>query len=563
MELIYIWVDNFRNFSDIGFNLSYNHQIKFDHLLKNLTIEKVPNDIELLFDTNLKNITAIIGKNSTGKSNFLDLVCLALKGNINSLSCNFLAIFGHSANDNVRYSIYTNLSDCQLISSNKEIVFLKSNEDLNGFNIIFFSNIADGREQNFPKSIIDVSQNKREYYQKRMINDSDILKQFKFILSDYFNKSELEIPSTIILSTRLKSNNSFRENRLRETNYEIYRTIYDKYKSRLKDTNPINHLRYSFRLSLFTFLLSGAVNETKDKRRDNLFEINPDLESLNGLLNEHLGDAVNLTIKEIHEKIERFISLLFFEFREVGEIQKNDVHFLLGFDKVIEQLNPKLIKEGKYNQSRLYYEIDLSEKNLNLLKQFLPIFNIDQVVDIDWGGISSGHKAFINIFAQLFSVLKKVNNQPSVIVCIDEGDLYLHPKWQQEFLMRLVSFIPYIFSNYIQIIITSHSPFLVSDLPRENLIFLDKDENSNCKIITSKELPQKTFGANIIDLYVNTFFLEKGTISKFALDKIKKAITIAKNENKSVEDVRFANCIKNLIGDDVISFKLNKMLSNA
>ncbi len=51
---------------------------------------------------------------------------------------------------------------------------------------------------------------------------------------------------------------------------------------------------------------------------------------------------------------------------------------------------------------------------------------------------------------------------------IDELDLYLHPHWQKHILHDLREAFP-----RIQFIVTSHSPFIIQSVKRENLIVLD------------------------------------------------------------------------------------------
>ena len=64
----------------------------------------------------------------------------------------------------------------------------------------------------------------------------------------------------------------------------------------------------------------------------------------------------------------------------------------------------------------------------------------------------------------------------SVLLLIDEIDLYLHPEWQRQILNDFLTAIQEYFPHsYFQIIITSHSPIVLSDIPHENSIFLRKD----------------------------------------------------------------------------------------
>jgi predicted ATP-binding protein involved in virulence len=60
------------------------------------------------------------------------------------------------------------------------------------------------------------------------------------------------------------------------------------------------------------------------------------------------------------------------------------------------------------------------------------------------------------------------------IVLIDEIDLHLHPNWQRHFIADLKKAFP-----NIQFVATTHSPFIVQSLAKDELINLDLDENED------------------------------------------------------------------------------------
>lgn len=556
MEIIYVWTNSFRNIRNIGFNLSNKHDISFDENETSLSISYNNNNTDLIFDKQITNITGIIGQNSTGKSNLLDLICLVLKSSINTIMFDFIIVSCTTDEYGLKkYHIYSNKYNSQNITSNTELNDISSIDDFKNLNVVYITNVIDGRRHYFSKDVFDLTQNKPMRFNEK----SDIYLQFKFLLSDFFGNSQLDTPTSISISTQVKSYNSSRIRLLQQTNYDLYRKVQQKYKTALRKTSASNHMRYSFRLSLFTFILIEAISETKNEKRRDKYDVHPSNKEITKLLNDIFADIDESDVKKMHDNVGRFIDSLFYEFTEISGIYKKDYLAIHNFERAIPYLHPELIKEQKYGH-KYFYEISLNDENINILKKTFKVFDFTQIIDVEWRGISSGHKAFLNIFAQLFSIKNKINNRPSVLLCIDEGDLYLHPLWQQEFLNRLVSFIPKVYSNSIQIILTSHSPFLVSDLPRRNLIFLDKESNGDSKVISREELDIKTFGANILDLYIDAFFL-KGSISAFALEKIKKAIKIAQSDNSTLKEKEFVKSVSEILGDKVISFKLNKILA--
>ncbi|MCK4442410.1 MAG: AAA family ATPase, partial [Sulfurovaceae bacterium] len=111
---------------------------------------------------------------------------------------------------------------------------------------------------------------------------------------------------------------------------------------------------------------------------------------------------------------------------------------------------------------------------------------------IYFNNLSSGEKIFINFFAKLYyyfnaytlsifnSMGKKYarGNKENVLILLDEPDINLHPYWQKKFISYLIQFLTNSIGTEdikIHIILTTHSPFLLSDIPEQNIIFLDKD----------------------------------------------------------------------------------------
>jgi len=116
--------------------------------------------------------------------------------------------------------------------------------------------------------------------------------------------------------------------------------------------------------------------------------------------------------------------------------------------------------------------------------------------------------------------MTKVNN---ILVLLDEFELGLHPNWQKKSIKYITDFLKNIDKEF-HLIITSHSPFLISDIPKQNIIFLDKDEKGNCVVVNGLKEKKQTFGANIHTLLSDSFFMEDGLMGEFAKGKINEVI---------------------------------------
>ena len=86
----------------------------------------------------------------------------------------------------------------------------------------------------------------------------------------------------------------------------------------------------------------------------------------------------------------------------------------------------------------------------------------------------------INFFAKLFYALNyQYDSLPNydikILLFLGVPDIFLHPDWQKKYINILINFLNTNYSQYkFHIIITSHSPIILSDLPKENVIYLEK-----------------------------------------------------------------------------------------
>lgn len=108
----------------------------------------------------------------------------------------------------------------------------------------------------------------------------------------------------------------------------------------------------------------------------------------------------------------------------------------------------------------------------------------------------------------------------------------------------------------LQIIITSHSPILISDLPKNHILFLEKDDKTGQCIVSQQGSMQETFGSNIHTLYSDSFFLKDkgGAMGEFAKGKIKEVIQELKKD--SPENPDYLKSIISLVGEPLIKNEL-------
>ena len=156
---------------------------------------------------------------------------------------------------------------------------------------------------------------------------------------------------------------------------------------------------------------------------------------------------------------------------------------------------------------------------------------------------------FQNINAERYNMIN---------IFLDETELGLHPEWQKKYMQNILkSLLPLNTKNKtINIYFLTHSPFILSDLPKESVIFLKNGKQD--KGIIHKQ----TFGANIHTLLSDSFFMENSLMGEFAKGKIEEVINYLNDKESLIKDNDEAQKLINIIGEPIIKNQLQKMLDS-
>lgn len=200
------------------------------------------------------------------------------------------------------------------------------------------------------------------------------------------------------------------------------------------------------------------------------------------------------------------------------------------------------------------YDVQFSLKNIHTKKE------------VSISDLSSGElQMMLSIHCVLYH-LKNINSVQlsdniikynNVVVLLDEIELYFHPDYQRLYIDALLKLIERNQSNLkeinsIQFIFSTHSPFILSDIPSQNILKLKNgipqpnDEKSN------------SFAANIHDLLNDDFFLKDGTMGEFARNKIKD---ILEKKVIEVDDLKIIDLIGDPFLKGVVLSKIKENMS--
>lgn len=260
------------------------------------------------------------------------------------------------------------------------------------------------------------------------------------------------------------------------------------------------------------------------------------------------------------------------DFQWLGECGRDFIQFLFKekeeLSKHFQMINPVeyyVFPSKPYNSP---FILSIVVKDAEWFSKFLQkyryICNPYYFLDFNWG-LSSGEDNLLRLFTSLYYIFEKdyANEKngdckiynidakgnriacESVILFMDEADLTYHPEWQRRFVSILTAFIQEIYPKEccreIQIILSTHSPLLLGDMPSRNVIYLKKDEKTG---ITQADGSGRieTFGQNIHLILRDSFFLSDGTIGEFAGKKIQNVVDGLEEIRRVLENWQTAKC---------------------
>jgi ABC-type glutathione transport system ATPase component len=193
----------------------------------------------------------------------------------------------------------------------------------------------------------------------------------------------------------------------------------------------------------------------------------------------------------------------------------NFENIYLFFDAFNKFDNKKLISISEFHPIYETYK----DAYLELFKiKYLQIDLIDAKKRFFFD-LSQGERKFFTESLMIFNAINK-NVKNNILLVLDEPDLTLHPDWQKKYIIEMIKLLSNFPKKKFHLIITSHSPFILSDLPKENVIFLEKG-----KQVKPFKTNEQTFGANIHTLLSHGFFMSDelmGEFSKSKINEIKK-----------------------------------------
>jgi len=577
----YLWIEKWNTIKNAEFNFTAKYSIRFNTETHILTIGDALKSYANSFYGDKLELTAFVGKNGVGKTSLLQFIMAFADGtdHVNERMGRFIVVLEDSDNHSfeIRYHDWDNSLLCkECIVSLEEQGFVVGE--------IYKPQKTDGliktwsREWNYKGRFIYYSESNNnsgvEWYGQSVLTPhrliweaqeasysknevlsryrmAEVERQINFISNMWGNLSDFSInyPEDLYVSIyQSKEEINWKENGDSKEQLQLLNKLFSKYSNSYS-------MGYLIAKELLISLRSyDFMWEWLEKNEDKT------------------GSSPLAFVKRCFVELQKAENATFLEkwidFIEYYESSRKSKQFQEHYgDK------PGFIVKIKDSTGKA---------NFTVLKRFInrykEISNIEGFLEFAWRGMSSGEMSLLNLFSRLYSLTKRKNGknylpdetyiekvEENAVVILDEAEVLLHPEWQRLYLKNVLMVIPKMYKGTnIQILLATHSPLILSDILKQNIVFLDGSYDIEKTTSDHRYNHEETFGANIFKLYHDSFYLDS-FIGAFAESKITKAIDVIykeyNNDKPNKKEYREACNVVKLIGDKLVQQEINRMIT--
>lgn len=198
------------------------------------------------------------------------------------------------------------------------------------------------------------------------------------------------------------------------------------------------------------------------------------------------------------------------------------------------------------------FEIDIKFRR-DRRRKVKSSWNIFDNDELSVAQMSSGERQFLNAISYVLYHIKNLESvQPDddrvqyrhICLIFDEMELYFHPDYQRSFISRLLESLEWCNIDpkrikSIQILLITHSPFVLSDVFTHNTLYLDR-EGKPCSV------DSETFGANYYTMLSKSFFFTQSATGEESTRFIGGLVKKAKKRGENI------SALLPYVGDDFL-----------
>ncbi len=238
--------------------------------------------------------------------------------------------------------------------------------------------------------------------------------------------------------------------------------------------------------------------------------------SLDFFVNDNTKKAFKHYFNNSLELFRFFQTLYELNYIVINDTTKENVYMSQGF-----YTDGKLPEPGP--EDRVFHFLDYK-----ILKN---IENLESPKELLLRELSDGEHQFLHTMG----ICLMLKNRRTVLL-LDEPETHFNPKWRAEFIKILNSSIESGSTNNLlkDVLLTSHSPFIISDCMPDNVLFFNRNERNQLEAKKASELGLKTYGSSVDYILKNFFDTNlissksfedlKGIIDNGTMDELRKAV---------------------------------------
>ena len=543
MKLIALVIKQYdKLFKEQIFNFSDEYKVDFNFETNELKIDKNPDYIENFYGESIYNISPIVGINGTGKTTILNLIGTYSPENYKQDPDNqyfFLFELGKQE-DQVRFKL----------SSNN--LFVDTDGDQNrSFNYI----LEDNYEPHKKILYVNLLNKGGGTIGYRTTLNQEVLAMF---IHSYLWLSDRKIISSVLSCSLeieyygLKDYSDSIPRGINAIGFLIYKSIHNIFD---EEYEFIKKCLSESLLSKCEKYLKEDVFDYEKSGFNLLLDIVKELDQNEVKEEENkLKDETRKVKKDYVESIIDIVNI-FREIRENGSLIDNkSSSILLKYSHtnriLFEDLNNRLVQHTKSKElmRNLCYRLNENFNNYYLLKE-TPNYHM-----------STGEGNLIEIFSQLYTYLSMhEESYEDIILLVDELETGMHLEWSRRLIKILIDNLSEILEDEgkgreIQLIFTTHSPYMLSDIKPGNVIMIEKNQEMG---YSEGKVLQNTFAKNIQEIMKEN--LIDNIYGDFALAKINSMIERLNGEEEQEGNEEELLKEIHLISEPILRNKLLEM----
>lgn len=575
----YLWIERNYCFEKQEFNFSSEYDIHYDEENNQLKITKNSKYISNFYEKNI-DITAVVGKNGTGKTSLLNYISSINYYNIlyPNIHGNCIIIF----KENHILKVFCNSEspeiikrdiecDCETIKlinrSNDKNIFISNDyfkdiryeyfttvlnksvnfnsEDFGGYiNLSTYKALKNNNKDTIDTFFLDEFSKQIKFFSANKEKITNFGINYPLYVTVWFNNNQYGLEEICMRAEQAEQTGVLDKEECKKYIDSLIKLCFPRENDSFELIFKVN-IAFSMTLSIINRLIKIGLDKL-------------DCNQILSLIHSSFNKLQNSDPLGPFDKLKEFLSNIEDKFCFPTKNHKEFIDYIeknISFNDTADLFH---LQTSRFTMSvekgQNKYVVDVDASLIEFVQKYRATIDEDDYLRFEWD-LSSGEMLLLTAYARFYDDKTKNTNSniKNRIVLLDEAEVSFHPEWQRIYLSNMLKFFKDLYNNcHVQLIIATHSPIILSDIPKQNIIYLSKDEKGNTKVDSINE-HEETFGANIYTLYNNAFFMNNGAVGEFAREYISKIKNAIDNSSKSYEEIE--NNIS-IIGDEFIRNQL-------